>query len=122
MLSQIIRDFIHVYMVVDSLDECWDKEDIMYVIQELNDCGQPNLHVLLASRPETIIESSVSGFLTHQILLNQRNVDVDISTYIEAVLQNDQKLAQWPLYIRQQIQAKLENGSCGMYVGFLRET
>jgi hypothetical protein len=114
-ISSTIRDLQHVYMVVDGLDECGDREDIMHVIEKVNGCGLSNVHVLLASRPESNIESAISSFLTHQISLDEKNVDLDISIFIQAVLQDDQKLARWPLYIRQAIQKTLEDGSCGMY-------
>jgi hypothetical protein len=115
MISLTVQDFTQVYIVADAMDECGDGEEILHVVEEMNNWGLSNLHVVLTSRPEADIESCIMAFLTQQIHLDRENVDADIVLYIRDVLKNDRKLARWPLSVRQKIQTSLEQGSCGMY-------
>jgi hypothetical protein len=79
-----------------------------------------NSHVLVTSRRERDIESSLEVFIDrqHSICLQSELVDKDIEKYVEWRLSVDRNLSKWQkdTTANQEIQAALMKGAQGMYV------
>jgi hypothetical protein len=96
-LGQIIGEFNHVFIILDALDECADKDELMDSIQELVTWGLEMLHMLVTSRNEKEIEDGLDLALTDEqkVYIKSDLIDGDIRAYIHARLQTDKKLKRW---------------------------
>lgn len=96
-LSQIIQDFDQVYLVLDALDECKEREDLMEIITEIVGWDHSMLHVLATSREENDIANEMDNFITaeQKVHIHKNFIEADIRAYIYARLQTDKKLKRW---------------------------
>ena len=79
-----------------------------------------NLHLLVTSRKERDIETSLESYVGEEdaICLQRDVVDQDIQRYVQQRLRDDKGLAKWnkDASVRQEIEEALMHGACGMYV------
>jgi hypothetical protein len=84
------------------------------------------LHILVTSRRERDIESSLEDFVDqqHTICLQSKLVDKDIHTYVRQRLSEDKNLKKWQKdhEIRQEIETALIDGAHGMYMFLFKLT
>ena len=113
-LKHIIGSFQHVYVIIDALDECQDREQLLPLIEEIVEWKLGNLHLLATSRQERDIENCVGPLISAQINLHSVQVNADIRTHLRERLKNDSKLKKWPAKIHGQIEAALMDGAHGM--------
>lgn len=119
-LQSMIQDLLQIYVVLDALDECAERIELMEMVEMMVKWKAPNLHILLTSRRERDIESSLKGCIDPQnsICLQSKVVDKDIQHYVQQRLLNDKALSKWgkDIALRQEIQTALKEGSKGMCV------
>ena len=119
-MSSIIQEFPQSYIVLDALDECTHRTELMTILERVAEWKLDELHVLVTSRKEHEIERSLESIVTTQntICLQSEVVDRDISTYVCQRLFDDKTLSKWQKdsQIRHQIETALMNGAHGMYV------
>jgi hypothetical protein len=113
-LKHIIGGFEHVYVVLDALDECRDREQLLALVEEVVNWKIGELHILATSRVERDIADCIGPLVTAQINLHQTLVDADIQTHLRERLRNDPKLKRWPAKVHEQIEAALMEGAHGM--------
>ena len=113
-LKCIVGSFQHVYVIIDALDECRDRQQLLPLIKEIIEWKLGNLHMLATSRQERDIEVCVGPLVSAQINLHSVQVNADIHTHLRERLQNDSKLKKWPAKIHGQIEAALMDGAHGM--------
>ena len=113
-LKYIVGSFQHVYVIIDALDECRDREQLLLLIEEMAEWKLGNLHMLATSRQEHDIEECVGPLVSAQINLHSVQVNADIHTHLRERLKNDSKLKKWPAKIHGQIEAALMDGAHGM--------
>lgn len=104
-----------IYLLVDALDECRDREGLLDFLVGLRSWNQANLRVFVTSRRETDIEDSLGTVATHKIPLEESVVDGDILSYVEHQLQHDAKLSKWSQDLRMEIRTALLEGANGMF-------
>jgi Cdc6-like AAA superfamily ATPase len=118
-LQQIIQDFPHVYIVLDALDECSEREGLTTMLELLAAWHLQNLHILLTSRRERDIERSLETFIEQQNIVYLQNelVDKDIQKYVRKRLSHDRSLSKWQkdATVAHDIETALMNGAHGMY-------
>jgi hypothetical protein len=116
----MLLDFAHVYFVIDALDECTQRSELMSLLEAVNGWQLQNLHVLMTSRKERDIENSLEDYVNKEntICLQSDIVDRDIQRYVRQRLSNDKSLAKWKKnpVIRQEVEAALMHGARGMYL------
>ena len=116
--KQMIRDFTHVYVILDALDECTQRPELMDLLETVAGWEVKSLHLLMTSRRDRDIESSLNIYVTQQdiVCLQSEVVDEDIQRYIRQRLSDDKSLAKWnrDAGIRQEIETALKRGACGM--------
>jgi hypothetical protein len=119
-LQSMIQDLPQIYIVLDALDECAQRVELMEMFEMMVKWKAPNLHILLTSRRERDIESSLKGCVDPQnsICLQSEVVDKDIQHYVQQRLLDDKTLSKWSkdIALRQEIQTALMEGSKGMCV------
>lgn len=118
-LKAVIRRLIDksaaVYLFIDALDECADREDLIETLEEITRWKQTNVHIFVTSRRETYIEDSLNVIATDEISLEESVVDEDIRSYIQYQLQHEKRLAKWSDDIRMEIETALVKGANGMF-------
>jgi hypothetical protein len=114
------QEFTHVYVVLDALDECMQRSELMDMLETVAGWQLDNLHLLMTSRKEWDIESSLEGYIRDEdaVCLQRDVVDQDIQRYVQQRLRVDKGLAKWnkDASVRQEIEAALMHGARGMYV------
>jgi hypothetical protein len=119
-MQQAAQVFTQVYVVLDALDECTQRSELMDVLEEVAGWKLDNLHLLMTSRKERDIESSLESYVEERdtVCLQRDVVDQDIQRYVQQRLRDDKGLVKWnkDAAIRQEIEAALMRGAQGMYV------
>ena len=108
-LHQMMESFEETFIILDALDECLDRQELLEDIEELNHWTDVNLHILSTSRREKDIEERIEP-LAHcegKIRIDSIHVNDDIRTYVHEKLQTDMKLKRW--YKEPKVQQEIEN-------------
>jgi hypothetical protein len=117
---QTVQDFAQVYVVLDALDECTQRSELMDLLETVAEWRLDNLHLVMTSRKERDIERSLEGYIDEEdaVCLQRDVVDKDIQRYVQQRLGDDKGLEKWnkDATIRQEIEAALMRGARGMYV------
>ena len=104
------------YIILDALDECIDREDLLTFIRELTNLKLRNLLILVTSRREKDIEDELSSIANYNINIQSVLVDTDIRIYIRDRMAIDIKLKKWPNSVQNEIITALMEKVGGMYV------
>ncbi|KAF7975438.1 hypothetical protein HWV62_9571 [Athelia sp. TMB] len=114
-LARILGTFDNTYIIVDSLDECAEKADLLRWIQSVVSKNSEKLHLMLTSRPEAAIERGLES------LRNLKKVPVggistvdDIEVYLDACLKAD-GMSLWDDTDKQMIKTGLSADPDGMF-------
>lgn len=122
-LQQLLREFSHAYLVIDALDECSQRDELMGILATIARWNLKNTHMVVASRLERDIEIAVEGLALEAVIVAFRNSDVDkdIRQYVRQRLSDDAALKKWngDPGLRSEIEDVLTRGSQGMYVDIL---
>ncbi|PGG97105.1 hypothetical protein GX51_07506, partial [Blastomyces parvus] len=86
-----------VQIVIDALDECAERTDLLLWMKNLASVGPANLHLLVTSRREEDIESGLRRWLpdSNFVSIQQDAVNNDIREYIWGRLENDDGFERW---------------------------
>ena len=116
-------EFPQSYIVLDALDECTDRAELMDILERIAGWKLEESHLLVTSRKERDIEISLERSVDDQntICLQSKLVDKDILIYVRQRLSDDKSLSKWQKdpNIRYEIETALTKGACGMYVYLL---
>ncbi|KAF2477099.1 uncharacterized protein BDR25DRAFT_251675, partial [Lindgomyces ingoldianus] len=110
----MIREFPQTYVVLDALDECSQRADLMDMLKAMADWQLQNFHLVVTSRRQRDIESILEGLVDCQnaICLQSKLVDKDIRRYVRQRLSDDKRLRKWEKDAAR-IEATLMNGAKG---------
>ncbi|EMD59908.1 hypothetical protein COCSADRAFT_125993, partial [Bipolaris sorokiniana ND90Pr] len=115
----LIVQFPQVYIVLDALDECSQWSELMEMLETIASWKIPNLHLIMTSREEPDIKSTLTSFVDPQnsICLQSNVVDRDIQLYIRQRVSDDKDLVKWKKdsALQQEIEVALMEGSRGMF-------
>ena len=114
-LKQMLGKFEEKFIIVDALDECQEREELLLLLKNLCSWGIEKVHVLSTSRRERDIEETLASLVTSEICLQSDLVNVDIRTYLSEQLKKDSKLRRWSPNVQREIEDTLMNGAHGMY-------
>lgn len=117
---QAMQEFTQVYVILDALDECTQRSELMDMLEAVAEWQLDSLHLLMTSRKERDIGTSLESYVGEEdaICLQRDVVDQDIQRYVQQRLRDDKGLARWnrDAAIRQEIEEALMRGARGMYV------
>src|SRR5262245_999945 len=114
----MIQEFPQVYVILNALDECTKRVELMDILKTIVEWQLLNLHRLVTSQKERDIESSLDDFVDDQnrVCLQSELVDKDIQRYVRQMLSNDKRLQKWKdAAIMEKIEATLTEGAKGMF-------
>lgn len=106
LLDTMLKDFEAVYIVIDALDECEGRSDLLRSLIQIH--AMNSSRILFTSRQEGSIETYLEDHLTHRIVIEPTMVDSDISLHIQ------QRVRRFPQKVRQEVQATLTKEAQGM--------
>jgi hypothetical protein len=79
-LKAIPRLSSKTYIILDALDECTDRHELLELIQEMNKWR--TVQILATSRKEKDIEDVLQPLVTCQICIQDAQIDDDIQLHI----------------------------------------
>ena len=114
----MIGQFGDVYGIIDALDECLERPELLVSIQQLIGCNHGNIHILTSSRLEKDIEESMEPFKDDRenFCIPSDLIDNNIRTYVRGRLQINQTLKRWQKQpkVQQEIEDTLMDKADGM--------
>ncbi|KAF7970480.1 hypothetical protein HWV62_23839 [Athelia sp. TMB] len=114
-LLRVLETFESTYILIDSLDECVEKADLLGWIQNVTSVSSGRLHLMLTSRPEPDIEHGVGSLSSvDKIQIGDETMTGDISAYLDAQLQSA-VMVKWKESEKREIKQTLVDGSGGMF-------
>ncbi|KAK2747861.1 hypothetical protein FQN55_004738 [Onygenales sp. PD_40] len=118
-LRETIQELPESYVVIDALDECVYRDDLIDVLNTICGWGSGNLHLLATSRKERDIEMCLEELVApdNAICLKTEVVDVDIRHYVAHILDTRRKFEKWRKddNMRREIETALMQKSKGMF-------
>lgn len=112
-LHSICTQYGRLFLVIDGLDECKDRDKVHDRVSQVMNWKLPNMSLLITSRKERDIEASLQG-LGSSINIRGTGVDTDICHYIEKKLDEDPLLRRWSANLLSEIRNTLVDGAQGM--------
>ena len=106
------------YIILDALDECEDRHELLTNLEQIISWKNVNLHVLVTSRREIDIEEALTSFSSprNRISIHGTPLNADIRAYVHERLQLDRKLKrrQKDLNMQREIEDTLMEKADGM--------
>lgn len=118
--ESMIQEAGKVWIVLDALDECTSREELLPWIRELlrNAETRKTIHLLATSRPEQDIREAIDdyNFSKGQITIDDDLLKMDIRNYVKASVREHNGLRRWREYpdIQEEIEATLLEKANGM--------
>jgi ankyrin repeat domain-containing protein 50 len=113
-LKSILSNQEQVYIIVDALDECLEREDLLEVLSEIADLKSKKLHILVTSRQERDIVEGLEAIVTQSFSLGGSKIDKDIAVHVHSQVVGHPKLRKWPDTVKADIEEKLVAKAQGM--------
>ena len=113
-LKQTISLLKECYIVFDALDETRPREEMLDFIHQILSWNLPNLHILVTSRREIDIDSTLSPLMATKMEMPKSSVNADITLYIHTRLECDSRLVKWSPGIKAEIKDTIAKGADGM--------
>src|SRR5277367_5167984 len=112
----ILEAFDDVYIVLDALDECAQRKDVLKWIKQMTSWRNSGLHLLVTSRPEEDIAKLLRLLDPDHINIKQDLVRRDIERYINSILYDEDSFGQWGDEMKANVKNTLLESAEGMYV------
>lgn len=117
-LRDLVQNFNDAFIIIDALDECKEREQLLADIKKFVGWQFEGLHILVTSRRERDIELTLDPLLNENqnIDIEGEVVDKDIRVYVHEILQSAQGLRRWrnkPL-VQDEIEKALTENANGM--------
>ena len=103
-----------VFMVLDALDECENREDLFKILAEF--LRIPEVNLLLTSRKERDITDVLQTSVELQIHIESQLVDADVEVHVQRCLETDNRLKKWPNSVKEEMNEALIKGAHGRLV------
>jgi Cdc6-like AAA superfamily ATPase len=117
-LLQMLNYMKRVYIVIDALDECNTRLDLLMWLEYLASSGSAGVQLLIASRKEEDIESQLNRWLCPEshIAIQKDAVNHDIRAYIHQRLRCDREFERWHSQpsVQDEIETQLMKKADGM--------
>jgi hypothetical protein len=113
-LLNILESFDDIYIVLDALDECTERKDLLKWIKQMTSWKRSKLHLLATSRPEEDIAKHLRLLDPDHVYMKQDLVTHDIEMYIDCILDGEDSFEQWSDKIKATIKNTLLKDAGGM--------
>ncbi len=118
-LSQLCGCFKELYIVLDALDECTERHELVLAVEEIVAWQKSGLHLLTTSRRELELEECMNTLAKEvdRIGIQGMPVEADINSYVRGRLCTDRRLKRWNrTELAEDIAMTLTSEAHGMYV------
>lgn len=113
-MQQIVPTSAHTYIVIDALDECVNRDELLQLLNTIQGWKYANLHVFVTSRREKDIVDSLQGLTSGECCLQDEAGTNDIQPYVRRRLICDSKLRKWSPQLHEEIETALLAKAGGM--------
>src|SRR5437667_10246899 len=117
-LGRMLQTFHETFIILDALDECKERHELLEDIEKIAGWKTERLHILATSRRENDIEQRIEPLINdqEQICIQSALVNDDIRAYVHERLQTDWRLRRWQKKpeVQQEIQRTLMDKADGM--------
>lgn len=117
-LHQTMASFEETFLILDALDECTDQPKLLADIEIIVGWEDIDLHLLVTSRREQVIEGSLDALIGDQasMCIDSAVVSADIRVYVHYRLRANRKLKRWQkdLEVSQEIKDNIVDTADGM--------
>jgi hypothetical protein len=107
-----------VQIVIDALDECKTRKELLLRLEKFRSPGHTNIYLLVTSRKEEELESEFRSWLYEEnwVSIQQSRVGSDIREYIRGTLRADKGFQRWQSQqsVLEEIETKLMKKAGGM--------
>jgi hypothetical protein len=117
-LLTILESFDEIYIVLDALDECTEKKDLLKWIKQITSWKRSKLHLLVTSRLEEDIAMDLRLLDPDHVYIRQDLITPDVERYIDCTLRGENAFNRWNDKIKANIKCKLMESAGGMFVLF----
>ena len=118
-LHAMIETFNAIRVVLDALDECQTRKELLPWIREFVTSSK-NVDIIVTSRKEEDIESALIRWMRADAIvpIQRGPVNEDIFAYVHNRVRTDKGLDRWQAYpkVQDEIQTKVMEKADGMYV------
>jgi hypothetical protein len=104
------------HIIVDALDECIEREELLLWLEKVTASALPNVRVFCTSRREQDLEESLESRATTIVDFEKNLVDNDVQMYLRSQLRSDKRLSRWQPEVQKEIEDNLMAGAHGMSV------
>ena len=115
---QMTTAFEKTFVILDALDECNQRPELLETMEQLINWDDTNLRVVVTSRKEKDIEDSILPLTKDEarVCIQSALVDADICAYVHDQLQTNRKLQRWRcnLEVQMEIESALVKKANGM--------
>jgi hypothetical protein len=96
-LLKMIEQANEVWLILDALDECNTREDLVSWIQEVLNSEQRNIHLLVTSQRVPDIEAGIKAFAHHDNIMEIESSVIadDIEAYIRTRVRGGKEFKRW---------------------------
>ena len=108
-LLSLLRNSERTYFIVDALDECFERDELLQILARI--CGTSHVKLLVTSRGLSDTDQELSGIIEKVIEMTQDKIDPDISLHVQTCLEMDKRLRKWAQSVKEEIKAALIKGS-----------
>ncbi|KAJ7265516.1 hypothetical protein C8J57DRAFT_389721 [Mycena rebaudengoi] len=113
LIRRAVLRFTRVYLVLDGLDECESRSELLELLPTL--ASDDGLHIFVASRQEVEIREAFPNADIISLETQTDDVDGDIKLHINHELEHRRQLARLPKELKDEIQVTLESKASGMF-------
>jgi hypothetical protein len=117
-LLTILETFDDIYIVLDALDECTERKDLLKWIKQMTSWKGSKLHLLTTSRPEEDIAKNLRLLDPDYVDIKRDLITRDVERYIDCTLDDEDAFDQWNDEIKANMKSKLLESAGGMFVVF----
>jgi hypothetical protein len=102
------------YIIVDAVDECTDREDLLAGLNALQSLSDLKVNILVASRGENDIKDAFDGLPS--LLIKESDIASDVELYVLSEMEKRKSLKGKPDVVKSRIKSALVKGAKGMCV------
>jgi hypothetical protein len=115
-LLLILDAFDDVYIVLDALDECTERKELLKWIKDMTSWRKGKLHLLGTSRQVEDVSKYLRSLDPDHVCMMEDLITCDIEKYIDSILHQDDAFEHWDSEVKATIKNKLLENAGGMYV------
>jgi hypothetical protein len=113
-LRETLEGSGEVYLVIDALDECKERERLLQILSTMRGWNLRHLHILFTSRKEVDMEEGLRFYITDRIDIEPSVLEADIRLLTKEAIYGHWRLKQLANETKKKIQQTLVSKAQGM--------